>query len=289
MIVVINGAPGTGKTVTAKLLFESTAKSALIDGDWLLATNPHSHSENSQLRYKNIATIAINYHENGFTNVFISFAYVRPEDLSEQSDLLKMHYGKIPLGKLAKMLNTTESGVQHKASRLNLKMQYNLENKKIDSWKTCNDFDNYEISRNGIIRNKSTNRTIKSVLKNGYYGVRLNKNGHTYFKSVHRLTAVTYLGSIEGMEVNHMDSNPLNNNLNNLEILTKELHRVHSKSLKKYVGEKVNTAKLTEEDVKEIRKLAEEGLTQREIAKRYKLYHSTVGRIIRRESWNHID
>lgn len=88
MIVIINGAPASGKTKTAKLLFESTDKSALIDGDWLLATNPHDHGEQRFLRYKNISTLAKNYYEAGFTNIFIAFVYARAEDLTEQVNQL---------------------------------------------------------------------------------------------------------------------------------------------------------------------------------------------------------
>lgn len=89
MIIIINGAPGSGKTSTAKLLFENTNNSAFIDGDWLLATTPHDHTEQRHLRYKNIASVARNYYKAGFSTVFISFVYVNQEDLSAQIDLLK--------------------------------------------------------------------------------------------------------------------------------------------------------------------------------------------------------
>lgn len=89
MIVIINGAPGAGKSKTAKLLFESTNNSAYVDGDWLLATNPHDHKDQRHLRYKNIASVAGNYSKAGFENIFISFVYARQEDLSEQINSLK--------------------------------------------------------------------------------------------------------------------------------------------------------------------------------------------------------
>ena len=89
MIVIINGAPGSGKSQTAKILFEQTGNSAWIEGDHLLATNPHDHGEQRHLRYKNIAALAKNYHDGGFKNIFISFVYGRTEDLSEQHNLLR--------------------------------------------------------------------------------------------------------------------------------------------------------------------------------------------------------
>ena len=88
MIVIINGAPASGKTKTAKLLSESIDKSALIDGDWLLATHPHDHGDQRYLRYKNITSLAKNYHEAGFTNIFIAFVYARAEDITEQVNQL---------------------------------------------------------------------------------------------------------------------------------------------------------------------------------------------------------
>lgn len=88
MFVIINGAPGSGKSSTAKFLFENLDKSAYVDGDWLLATTPQDHGEQRRLRYKNIASVARNYYEGGFTTVFISFVYVRDEDLAEQVRLL---------------------------------------------------------------------------------------------------------------------------------------------------------------------------------------------------------
>ena len=88
MFVIINGAPGSGKSSTAKFLFENLDKSAYVDGDWLLATTPHDQGEQRRLRYKNIASVAGNYYEGGVTTVFISFVYVRDEDLAEQVRLL---------------------------------------------------------------------------------------------------------------------------------------------------------------------------------------------------------
>ena len=85
MIIIINGAPGSGKTKTAQYLFENTDKSAFIDGDWLLAITPeHKNDEERRLRYKNITSLAKNYNESGFTNIFVSFVYISDTNLQEQ-------------------------------------------------------------------------------------------------------------------------------------------------------------------------------------------------------------
>ncbi len=90
MIVIINGAPGSGKSKTTERLFLTTDNSTGIDGDYLLAINPSKNGEEErQLRYKNIATLARNYHEAGYKNIFISFVYAGKTGLSEQIELLK--------------------------------------------------------------------------------------------------------------------------------------------------------------------------------------------------------
>lgn len=88
MIILITGAPGSGKTKTTKLLFETTDNSAWMDGDSALTTNPFDRNKQKHLRYKNIASLVNNYIDEGFSNVFISFVYARNEDVKEQIGLL---------------------------------------------------------------------------------------------------------------------------------------------------------------------------------------------------------
>ena len=65
-------------------------------------------------------------------------------------------------------------------------------------------------------------RKIKpSVHKNGYYEVKLCKNGTPKTFKVHRLVALTYIPNLNNYPcVNHKDHNRQNNNLNNLEWCT---------------------------------------------------------------------
>jgi hypothetical protein len=54
-------------------------------------------------------------------------------------------------------------------------------------------------------------------------------------------------------------------------------------------GERVNTAKLTAEEVIEIRQLfADGGITQLELARGFGVAESTMGQIIHRKSWKHL-
>ena len=60
-----------------------------------------------------------------------------------------------------------------------------------------------------------------SITRNGYYQVVLWKESTQKHYFVHRLVWEAFNGKIpEGIEVNHIDENPLNNKLENLNLLT---------------------------------------------------------------------
>jgi adenylylsulfate kinase-like enzyme len=89
MIIIVTGAPGSGKTKTVRALMESTLNSAAIDGDAFLGINPFSRTmEERLLQYKNIASVAKNYYENGYKTIFISFVYTQTQ-LKMQIELLE--------------------------------------------------------------------------------------------------------------------------------------------------------------------------------------------------------
>lgn len=100
-------------------------------------------------------------------------------------------------------------------------------------WKDIKNFEGYyQVSDSGEIR--SIDRTIETargtwffkgkvlqpnVGTNGYLYVNLSKadKGHTVY--IHRAVAETFLGKVEGLEVNHINSNKQDNRLENLEWL----------------------------------------------------------------------
>lgn len=99
----------------------------------------------------------------------------------------------------------------------------------MELWKTVPDYPNYEVSSNGRVRNKVTNRMLKPSNVRGYHRVVLcDETGH-YPKSVHRLVADTfYDGDHSGLEVNHIDGNKSNNFIANLEWCTSGENRKHA-------------------------------------------------------------
>lgn len=87
----------------------------------------------------------------------------------------------------------------------------------------------YQTSTFGRIRSLNYNHTGKTkILKpikasNGYFSVVLYKNGICCQKRINRLVWEAFNGEIpEGMEINHIDENPLNNRLDNLNLMTRK-------------------------------------------------------------------
>ena len=97
----------------------------------------------------------------------------------------------------------------------------------IEIWKNIANYNNYEVSSFGNVRNKNTGRILKHGIIGGYYCVGLS-NIKTKTFSVHRLVALTFIENIENKpEVNHKDKNKLNNILSNLEWATIKENSIH--------------------------------------------------------------
>ena len=94
-------------------------------------------------------------------------------------------------------------------------------------WKPIKDFENYEVSDVGEVRNVKFNRLLTpSPSAGGYMRVQLRKNKQSYQRYVHRLVAEAFLEG-EG-EVNHIDGDRTNNKANNLEWTTHQQNVQHA-------------------------------------------------------------
>ena len=128
----------------------------------------------------------------------------------------------------------------------------------MEIWKTIEDFENYEISNYGNLRNKITGRFKKlTVNKEGYIRTSISNKDRTISVAVHRLVALAFITNEDNKPlVNHKDSNRANNHVSNLEWAT------FSENAKHMVDQGNNIDKngvhnpmsiLTEEQVLEIR------------------------------------
>ena len=119
---------------------------------------------------------------------------------------------------------------------------------------------------------------------NAYYQAYLHKNSTVKNHLVHRLVATHFIGNIsKGLVINHKNGNKHDNNVSNLEIVTQQQNIDHSMrtGLFTAIGENHYAAKLTDQDVVEIRqKYAQGCISQRALADMYGVKQSTVFKIV---------
>jgi hypothetical protein len=160
-----------------------------------------------------------------------------------------------------------------------------------DYWRGVSGFPNYQVSRNGEVRNVTRNKLLTPVRnRREYCLVNLYRYGKPKNFLLHRLVAAAFLGVIPpGWEVNHKNGRKCDNTVENLEIVTPEQNRQHAvrRGLMRR-GERNPKAKLTEAEVKEIRRQRANGVRVRDIARRYDLSEGAVYLICRRGTWKHV-
>jgi len=91
-------------------------------------------------------------------------------------------------------------------------------------------YPNYKVNKNGDIINRY-NRKIKFAERVGYYGINLYKNNKQCIKFVHRVVYESFNPQIDLSKetiINHKDENKLNNNLENLEVVTQKQNITYS-------------------------------------------------------------
>lgn len=108
-------------------------------------------------------------------------------------------------------------------------------------WKEIPNFPGYSINRDGyIMTTRRTNPVImQPQLFHGYYKQNLFDGTHYTHKYIHRLLAEAFLPNPENLpEVDHIDRNPLNNDLSNLRWVTKSDNKINRRSKLGKLGEK---------------------------------------------------
>lgn len=103
-------------------------------------------------------------------------------------------------------------------------------------WKDIQEYDKYEVSNLGNVRNKITNKQLYySNSTNGYLRVGLFKDHKRTMHSIHRLVAQAFINNPENKPcVNHKDCNKKNNKVDNLKWCTyKENNSYKNHNLKR--------------------------------------------------------
>ena len=167
-----------------------------------------------------------------------------------------------------------------------------------EQWKPIVDYeDAYDISDFGRVkRTKASNNTYLGRIlkpttnKYGYKVIHLSNNGIDHNYKVHGLVARTFIGPRgKGMQVNHKDGDKENNRLDNLEYVTPSENAFHAYriGLMSQLGENHNRHKITEEDVREIRRMAKSD-THQSIADAFNISRPNVSLIVARKRWSHV-
>jgi hypothetical protein len=164
-----------------------------------------------------------------------------------------------------------------------------MHNVSDEEWRPVVGSTNYEVSNHGRVMSyaRSKSRLLSLGSGTGYYTASINRRA----KYVHRLVVEAFIGPApdETYEVAHIDGNPLNNHVSNLRWAT------HSENLADRVrhnthlrGERTSKV-LTWEQVREMRALLADGMSQLAASRKYGVSRTTVIRIARHERWVETD
>lgn len=132
-------------------------------------------------------------------------------------------------------------------------------------------------------------KQLKTRINNlGYEQVGITVNGVKLLKTLHRLVAFTFIPNPNNLpEVNHIDGVRHNNHVDNLEWASRKTNSLHSTQiLGKNRGESNNSTKLKESQVLEIIDMLNNGMSQTDVSKIYKITNHAIYRIQHGHNWS---
>jgi hypothetical protein len=153
----------------------------------------------------------------------------------------------------------------------------------------------YEISNYGQVKSYSTRETgkiIKGSNVNGYQAIMIRFDKRiTQSYYVHRLVAETYIpkDSDDQVYVTHIDYDKSNNHISNLRWVSERQLADHNNKNPRVMKKRITGYKLTESDVRVIKKMLKNEKTRySQIARQFGITHTQLNRIRKGQNWGHV-
>lgn len=158
-------------------------------------------------------------------------------------------------------------------------------------------FDGYVVGDDGSVwSRRSLNgqgygpwHRLQGEVSKGYLRVTLRDGRVGVRRQVHRLVLSAFECEQPELEARHLNGNRLDNRLGNLAWGTAFDNAVdrerHGNTLR---GERHGRARITADEVREIRALAAAGANKTLLAQRFGLGRTSVGHIVQRRNWRHV-
>ena len=156
-------------------------------------------------------------------------------------------------------------------------------------------YEGYQVSNYGRVKNNKTGKILKPYLTRGYLRVSLYNESGRKCKLVHRLVAEAFLPNPDNKsDVNHINGCKTDANVCNLEWVSasENMFHAHSSGLRPVLntqGENNGFSKLTEAQVREIKKLLVQGnLTQKTISSQFNVSRESISSIKNGRRWQDV-
>lgn len=147
----------------------------------------------------------------------------------------------------------------------------------------------YQISNTGKVKNKKTGLILKPKYnQKGYQYVNLSIDRYKSVKwYIHRLVGLHFIDNPQKKpQINHIDGNPSNNNVENLEWVTNEENQRHTVlNNLHFQGELHRSSKFTNDSIKLLPKLINVGFSLKEINQITGVAVQNIQKIINGKTW----
>ena len=138
---------------------------------------------------------------------------------------------------------------------------------------------------NGIVIGRKGG--IPHPTNRGYLAFDVRRSPKLYRFFVHEIIIIAQGLCPVDITIDHIDGNKLNNKPSNLQLLTRE-ENARKGNVGIRCGEQNPSSKLTEDSIREIRKMLQNGYTQKQIASIYNVDQSLISLIKSNKIWSEV-